>query len=230
MTKSYFARPGRFFAACLLLMLVGGCNTLRQTAMPYPYFYSLDNARAGLNAALPVPARVPQMMPTLIVNPPHATAGFDSQHIIYMREPHQLEYYAHNEWVDTPAHMIAPLIVAAIENSGKFHAVMRTPSVATGDLRLDTEIIRLQHDLGSHPSHVRFTMRAYIVDNMTRKVLLWREFDETVAARSEDPYGGVVAANRAVQTVLERLAIFCTEAAGNWQPPVAEIQKNTEGK
>lgn len=225
-----FARPCRIFAACLLLMLVGGCNTLRQTATPYPSFYSLDNARVEVHAVTPAPTKLPQAAPTLIVNPPHAVSGFDSQHIIYVREPHQLEYYAHNEWVDTPAHMIAPLIVAAIESSGRFRAVMRTPSVANGDLRLDTEIMRLQHDLGSHPSHVRFTMRAYIVDNMTRKVLAWREFDETVAAQSENPYGGVVAANRAVQTVLEQLANFCTEAAGNWLPPVAEIQSDTEGK
>lgn len=225
-----FARQCRFFAACLLLILVGGCNTLSKTAAPYPSFYSLDNARGEVHSATPVPAMLPQTALTLIVNPPHAASGFDSQHIIYVREPHKLEYYAHNEWVDTPAHMVAPLIIAAIENSGTFRAVMRTPSVAIGDLRLDTEIMRLQHNLGSHPSSVRFIMRAYIVDNMTRKVLAWREFDETVAAQSENPYGGVVAANRAVQTVLEQLANFCTEAAKNWQQPVAEIKKNTEGK
>jgi cholesterol transport system auxiliary component len=60
---------------------------------------------------------------------------------------------------------------------------------------------------------VRFTLRAYIVDNTTRRVLAWREFDETVPAASEDPYGGVVAANSAVQTVLENLSAFCAEAA-----------------
>ena len=47
------------------------------------------------------------------------------------------------------------------------------------------------------------------------------EFDETVAATSEDPYGGVVAANRAVQSVLEKLAVFCAEAATRWQPAAA---------
>ena len=177
-----------------------------------------------------MPVALSRAAPTLIVNPPHAAAGFDSQHIIYVREPHQLEYYAHNEWVDTPARMVAPLIVAAIENSEAFRAVVLTPSSAAGDLRLDTEIVRLQHDLGSHPSHVRLTMRAYIVDNTTRRVLAWREFDEVVAAQGEHPYGGVIAANRAVQAVLEKLASFCTEAAGSWQSPAAEIQKDTKEK
>jgi hypothetical protein len=92
-------------------------------------------------------------------------------------------------------------------------------------LRLDTEIIRLQHDFGAQPSHVRFTLRAYIVDNTTRRVLAWQEFDATVAAACENPYGRVIAANRAVQTVLEQLARFCTTAAGNWQSPAAEVQQ-----
>jgi cholesterol transport system auxiliary component len=119
--------------------------------------------------------------------------------------------------------MLAPLIVAAIENGGAFRAVVLTPSVAAGDLRLDTEIMRLEQDFVGQPSRVRFTLRAYVVDDATRRVIAWREFDETVAATSEDPQGGVVAANRAVQIVLEKLASFCTEAAGSWQPPMPKF-------
>jgi cholesterol transport system auxiliary component len=146
-----------------------------------------------------------------------------------VRKAHQLEYFAHSEWVDTPARMIAPLIVAAIQNRGMFRAVVLTPSAAAGDLRLDAEIMRLQHDFASQPSRVQFTLRAYIVDNASRRVLAWRDFDETVAAASEDPYGGVIAANRAVQTVLEQLAGFCAEAARNWQPPDAAVPKRFDG-
>lgn len=232
---SGIARPAisrlrRLCAACLVFTLIGGCSALRPTQTPQPSFYSLDNARTETPAATHAPATMPQTAPTLIVSPPHAAAGFDSQHIIYVRESHQLEYYAHNEWIDTPARMVAPLIVAAIESSGTFHAVVLTPSAADGDLRLDTEIIRLQHELGSQPSRVRFTLRAYVVDNTTRQVLAWREFDEAVAVQSDHPYSAVVAANRAVQLALEHLSSFCTEAAGNWQPPTTEVQKGSEGR
>ena len=107
--------------------------------------------------------------------------------------------------------MLAPLIVAAIEKSEVFRAVVQTPSAAAGDLRLDTEIIRLQHDFQTRPSHVRFTLRAYLVEDKTRRVLGWREFDATVPAASDNPYGGVIAANQAVQTVLDELATYCAE-------------------
>jgi cholesterol transport system auxiliary component len=70
---------------------------------------------------------------------------------------------------------------------------------------------------------VRFTLRAYVVDNTTRRVLAWRVFDESVTAASDDPYGGVVAANRAVQSVLGQLAGFCATATAHWQPAAATV-------
>lgn len=206
----------RLGVASLLLVLLGACGILDATREPQPAFYSLYGARPGPLPASASPAPWSITAPTLIVNPPHAAAGFDSRRIIYTREPHQLEYFAHSEWVDTPARMIAPSIVAALEDTGAFRAVVLTPSAAAGDLRLNVEILRLQQEFGSAPSRVRFTLRAYMVDNETRQVLAWREFDEIVAARQDNPYGGVVAANDAVKKVMERLASFYAEAARGW--------------
>lgn len=196
-----------------LLVLAGGCGVLNPKSTQPPSFYSLDAARAGAGAAAHVRAAAGGAAPTLIVNPPHAGAGYDSRRIIYLRERHKREYFAHSEWVDTPARMLAPLLVAALERSGAFHAVVLTPSAATGELRLDTEIVRLQHEFGAGPSRVRFTLRATLVEVKARRVLAWREFDASVPAASEDPYGGVLAANSAVQGILAELAAFCAEAA-----------------
>ncbi len=198
--------------ACALL---SACSGLLPKPTPQPAFYALESRLPPASAAMRPAASVAAPTLALVVNPPHAAPGFDSQRIIYVREPHKLEYFAHHEWVDTPARMLAPLIVAAVEGSGAFHAVVLTPSAAAGDMRLDTEIVRLQQNFGAVPSRVRFTLRAYLVDNATRKVLATREFDETVAAASDDPYAGVVAANQAVQAVLDRLARFGAEAAGS---------------
>jgi len=203
----------RLGAAGLSLLAVCACSLLKPTATPPPAFYTLDAARD----AAPAPAAAPAAAPTLIVNPPTAAAGFESQRIIFVRETHKLEYFAHSEWVDPPARMLTPLLVAAVENTGAFRAVVLKPSAATGEMRLDTEIIRLQHEFQAPPSRVRFTLRAYLVEDKTRRVLAWREFDAVVPSASENPYGGVVAANRAIQTVLENLATFCAETARSAQ-------------
>lgn len=218
MISPFLVPRGWQCAISLLLAGVGGCGALRSTGTPPPAFYALERVRIETAAARPAPATSSKAAPGLIVNPPRAAAGFDSQRILYVREPYQLEYFAHSEWVDPPARMLAPLIVAALENSGTFRSVMLAPTAAAGELRLDTEIVRLQQDFASRPSRVHFTLRAHLVDNATRRVLAWRVFDASVAAATDDPYGGVVAANLAVQTVLEQLAGFCATAAAQWQP------------
>ena len=113
--------------------------------------------------------------------------------------------------------MISPLIVAALERSGQFSAVIQAPTSATGQLRLDVEIVRLQHEFLSLPSQVRFTLRAHLIDTATRQVVAWREFEAMVPSSSEDPYGGVLAANRAAAKVIAELAAFCGKTAQNFQ-------------
>ncbi|MDP2368160.1 ABC-type transport auxiliary lipoprotein family protein [Rhodoferax sp.] len=200
-----FHRSG---VALLALLALGACSVLSPSASPRPSFYTLDRPLDGAAPRAPTLS----LAPTLIVSPTHAAAGFDSPRIIYVREAHRLDYFAHSEWVDPPARMLTPLLVAAAQASGSFRAVVLTPTAAAGDMRLDTEIVRLQHDFQSRPSQVRFTLRVYLIENKTRRVLAWRELDATVAASSEDAYGGVVAANRAVQTVLAQAAAFLTDA------------------
>lgn len=191
--------------AALGLLVLGACSALGPSATAPPSFYVLESL------ASVAPPSMPASAPTLIINPTHAAAGFDSARIIYVREAHRLDYFAHSEWVDPPARMLTPLLVSATESAGAFRAVVATPSAAAADLRLDTEIVRLQHEFLSRPSRVRFTLRADLVDNKTRRVVARREFDASVAAASEDAYGGVVAANRAVQTTLKELAAFVAE-------------------
>ena len=220
MNDSLFLRTCRLAAGACLMIIIAGCGGLIQKPPQQSAFYSLDNAQSEKRSAATRQSVASSAAPTLLVSPPRAAAGFDSQRIIYTRDTYKLDYFAHSEWIDTPARMLTPIIVAAIENSNAFRAVVPTPSAASGDLRLDTEILRLQHDFTGSPSRVRFTLRAYVVDSATRRVLATREFDESVTAASEDAFGGVAAANRAVQIGMEKLANFCVEVAAAWQPPL----------
>ena len=209
---SRLTRHWKVAATGSLLLALTACSALRPTTTPPPTFYALDAPPAATVAIAAAGATAP----TLLVLAPRAAAGFDSQRIIYLRQDHQVEYFAHSEWVDTPARMLGALLVPALQAGGAFRAVVPVSGAATGDLRLDTEILRLQHEFKRLPSQVRFTLRATLVDDRTRTVLAWREFDTVVPSASEDPYGGVVAANRAVQATLQELSAFSTEALRQW--------------
>ena len=207
------ARGWRCIAAVAALALLSACNALRPLVAPgeHPKFYSLsDRADAATPAAAP---RASATGLTLIVATPHAATSFDSRRMMYLRRGDELEYFAHNEWIDTPARMLAPLIVAAVEARGIYRAVVLTPSPATGQVRLETEILRLQQEFLAAPSRVRFTLRAQLVESATRRVVASREFEAVAAAPSENPRGGVTAAHEAVRKVLGEVADFCVQNA-----------------
>ncbi len=212
-------------AALLGVMLVSGCSLLPKETTPLSV-YSLD----GLPNTGPTAPTTPALTllgpaPTLVVNPTRGAPGFDSQHIVYVRTAHQLEHFAHSEWVDTPARMLEPRIVAAVAAAGSFRGVALATSGMAGDMRLDTEVLRLQQEFGAGPSRVRFTLRAALLNNTTRQVISWREFDEHAVAESDDPYGGVVAANRVVQRVMDQLSRYCAVAAERWLAPASPAPK-----
>ncbi|HEY5293318.1 MAG TPA: ABC-type transport auxiliary lipoprotein family protein, partial [Burkholderiales bacterium] len=157
----------------------------------------------------------PQGDLVLAVNPPSARPGFDTPQIAYVRQAHKLDYYAKNRWADTPSRMLAPLLAQALEQSGSFRAVVRTTNPVPVDLRLDTELIRLQQDFTTQPSRVELTLRAQLYDVKAKKLLAVREFDAAEIATSEDAYGGVIAANRALARVLGQLTDFCAAESGS---------------
>ncbi|MFZ3159437.1 MAG: ABC-type transport auxiliary lipoprotein family protein [Rhodoferax sp.] len=201
----------RFVLMGVSLAALGACSLLRPATAPATTFYSLSNppqSASVVGKALPRPTVTGSKAPTLLINPPHAAAGFDSPRIIYLREPHKLEYFALSQWVEPPTRLLGPLLVTAIEQTGAFRAVVLMPGAASGELRLDTDLIRLQHEFLTRPSRVRLTLRATLVDDKTRRVLAWQEFEAIEIADSEDAYGGVLAANRAVQQVVDQLAGF----------------------
>ena len=209
MTTPYIKNPAarmRLLGLCVVVMTLGACSILQPKASTPPSFYTLEYA--GTAAAASAARSPTASAPTLVISPVRAASGYDSQRIIYLREPHKLEYFAQNEWIDTPARMLGPLMVASIEQTGAFRAVVMTPGSAGGELRLDTEIVRLHQDFQSRPSSVHFALRVYLVEEKTRKVVTWRSFEGQVPAGSDDPRAGVAAANRAVQAVLEELSQF----------------------
>ena len=197
-----------------MLPLIASCTALLSKQPLQTTYYSLERAESKpqteplLNNA--------NRLPTLIINIPKAVAGFDTQRMMYTRAPHQLEYFAHNEWIDTPAQMLKPLMISAIEKTGAFNAVFAKQSVVTGDLRLESEVIKLVQDFSTKPSHVQFALKVSMINNTTHQVIATQEFNERVNANSDNPIGGVLAANVAINLALDKLSVFSSQTATKW--------------
>ncbi|MEN9460474.1 MAG: hypothetical protein RIS84_494 [Pseudomonadota bacterium] len=145
---------------------------------------------------------------------PQATAGFDSQGMTYTRRPAQLERYNKSQWVDTPAHMLLPLLVRSLEASAQYQAVLSAnTSNLAGEIRVDTEILQLQQEfISQQASRVRVVLRVQIFDLVEHKVLATQVFELSETAPSEDAQGYVLATNQALSKWLPVFQAFVNKA------------------
>ena len=181
-----------------LALLLSGCALLQPERVE-------PTSRFALEAAFepaPVTGTAAQV---LLVAPPTARSGLDRAAMLYVTRPYEMQSFSRSEWVDAPARMLAPLLVDALERVGGFR-VVQAPSGVTATLRLDTEIGALQQEFTTSPSRVRFALRAQLVEVAARRLVAARELEAVEEAPSDDPYGGVVAANRALARLLRELA------------------------
>lgn len=183
-------------------LLFPGCMELPNPKMEQPKLYRLD-------AQLPAQLSFPQRKRMLLISMPHAQSGTDSAGMAYMKQAHELDYFVNSRWVDTPARMLEPLLLQAMLKTGSFRTVTKSFGTLDADLRLDSEWVRLQQEFDTKPSRMHLIIRVQLFDLHSKQVLATQEFDEVEPADSDDAYGGVVAANRALQRMLEKVAAFC---------------------
>jgi cholesterol transport system auxiliary component len=183
---------------------MSSCSVISAKPAPPLHTYALGSGTGKTTSGtMPATTRL-----VLLIEVPRALPGYAGTHMIYERMPMQPEPYANSVWIDTPAHMLAPLLQARLAQSGDFHAVVLTPSAAKVDLRLDSTIIRLQQDFASAPSTERFGLQLTLIDEATRAVLASHTLEVNQPALTEDAAGGAFAANSAVQQGLDQAAIF----------------------
>ena len=181
------------------VMLLGGC-ALQPGAQ--------SQATYVLNAVGNVTPLARRGHAVLVVMPPQAEPGFDTAGIVYTRTPLRLDYYNQSRWADTPARMLAPLLVATLDKTRAFRAVVTLPSSVTADYQLDVVLLQLQQAFFHHPSQVSLALRVSLVRTATNRVVASRRFQDVEPAPSADAYGGVQAANKALARVLGEIARF----------------------
>jgi cholesterol transport system auxiliary component len=193
--------PYRAFQILTSVLLLSGCAALSGSPVASQNIYVMEAQRATK------PAHVKRNL-VLSVGQPQARSGFDTSQMVYVRQPHELNYFVASRWADTPARMLGPLLVQAMEQTGSFRAVVQAQGAVRADVRLDTELIRLWHDFSTQPSRVQLSLRAQLIDVRGQKVLAAKQFDDVENAASDNAYGGVTATNRVLQRVLDQMADF----------------------
>ncbi|HZD39378.1 MAG TPA: ABC-type transport auxiliary lipoprotein family protein [Terriglobales bacterium] len=141
----------------------------------------------------------------LLITQPKTQPGFDTPRMAYLPRPHEVAYFAFNQWADTPARMLQRVLVKNLDKTDLWSAVLQTPGAAPAQYRLDSDNLVLEQQFFSRPSLVRLALRAQLIDVRKQTVLGTRNFEAIEIAPSDDPYGGVVAANLATAKLITEL-------------------------
>jgi len=196
----------RVAVAILSAALLGGCSGLllgpkTPPVTTYVFAPELHALRPRLRG------------PSLSVAPPRAAAGYQTARMAYQERDFRVDYFADNEWVDTPSAMLRPLLVSALRATGRFGAVTEDLRGVDSDLRLVTFIVQVHQDFRFRPSRASVVLEVQLVDRRGRRVLATRLFEGEEPAPTEDPYGGVVAVNRVLNRLLGQIADFAVDTA-----------------
>jgi cholesterol transport system auxiliary component len=102
--------------------------------------------------------------------------------------------------------MLQRIMVENLDKTGMWSAVVQTPGAVPAQYRLDCDSLVLEQQFFTHPSRVRLALRVQIVETKEQSILGSRYFELLEAAPSEDPYGGVLAANHASAKLITEMA------------------------
>jgi len=193
-----------FFTISIVLLLCG-CSPVR---LPNVDHYAIANIK-------PIAvSRYGRTSKTLLVSQPVASPGYNTANMIYMVTPYELSSYSVNKWVSPPANMLMPEFVSALRRSRYFKAVVSPPFAGITDYRLDTQLLRLQQEFLLPKSQERLTVQATLINNRNSRVLATKLFNVVIPAPANNPYSGVLAANKAARILSARLVRFVAANAG----------------
>ena len=151
---------------------------------------------------------------SILVTNTVAEPSYNTDQMVYTKKPFEISYFAKHFWVSPPAKMITPLLVQTIIQTKRFHAVLAPPFSGETDYRLDTQLLSLRQEFLTRPSRIRIAIQAEVFSNKKNKVIASHLFQTVTLASRDEPYAGVIAANKGMQKLLTQLAGFVIKVTG----------------
>lgn len=186
------------FFVCIGAVLVSACSPVK-ISVKNQYQLSAYSSKQLAKDPMPI---------TLLVTAPEAAAGYQTEQMLYIKKPYELEPFAKNAWVNPPADMLYPLMLQSLQRTNLFAAVTSNAYTLGVDYRVDTQLLRLEQNFLKKPSVIEFSVKMVLTHVSDNKVLASRIVNLQVPCPSDTPYGGVIAANKATQKFTENLAHF----------------------
>jgi cholesterol transport system auxiliary component len=130
---------------------------------------------------------------TAVALPPTSAASFyDTQEMVYSREPATRAYYQFNHWTERPQRAIH------VQLAGRFEA-----APGARKLVLRTHLDEIYHDAAQSPGTARIRLSAQLIDPSKPDPVARQVFTASAPAASYDARGAVRGFDQALGTLLD---------------------------
>jgi ABC-type uncharacterized transport system auxiliary subunit len=151
---------------------------------------------------------------SLVVTGSAADVFYDTENLVFSRQPGERAYYQFASWTDRPAHLVVRLAERRLEARGRFVSVASLTTGVRADLVLNISVGEFYHDATVAPSVVRVELVGELVDWRTRSLLGRRRFAASAAVKTDDAKGAADAFDHAVTEALDGLVPWVEMQAG----------------
>lgn len=138
----------------------------------------------------------------IYVMPMQSYPGLKTANMRYTLQKHEVNYFSKNKWVAAPASMLQVLMVNHLQQ--RFSRVTTLQSDKT-DIILKTTLLKFQQEFCGAQSQFHLCMKVEAINAKTHKVISLHNIDMIVPAPTANPYGGVIAANKATTIALQHI-------------------------
>jgi len=125
----------------------------------------------------------------LAVEPLAADTAYEDERIVYRTTPYRLDYYNYHRWSAQPGALVAGYLEQALENSGRFRAVVRAPS-DEASLVLGGRVVAIEEVDRSKTRWVGRIALELVLSDAKRGTTLWtRRLEDSEPLRVQSPEG-----------------------------------------
>ncbi len=149
---------------------------------------------------------------TLMVMQPATSSVYNTTEMAYTIRPYQIAYFAKSRWAETPAQMVQLLLAQALEETHHFDIIGLSPALGHYDYVLDMQLLQFQQRFFAQTSDVIIRLQVQLIKTATNQVIITKQLVAIEPAPENTPYGGVVAANKAVAKLLAQVVKLCLQS------------------
>jgi uncharacterized lipoprotein YmbA len=199
--------------ACALAASCGG-------TVPETRYYQL---------AEPPPAQVQGGDVTLMLEQLETDDAYADERMVYRTTPYRFDYYQYHRWSVSPGVMITNYLEQALENSGRFRAVLREPSASAVAVLRGRVIAIEEVDTSRTQWAGRLVIELTLTDAKSRGVLWTQQLAETERMPAPTPEALAKAISAAMARIaaraVPRIAEAARQAQGQAQAPAQALQR-----